>query len=71
MKEADTTPTTRTLRVTGRNFVAGAVFEKRSGEPWRLVETAPILRWMWRCKSLDEMKLALERRGCTWGWLDV
>jgi hypothetical protein len=56
--------------VTCKRFVAGAVFEKRPGEHWRLIEAAPILRWMWRCESLDEMKAELERRGCVWEWLD-
>lgn len=59
----------RTLRVTGKGFCAGALFEKRTGEGWRLVEPAPILRWMWRCGTMDEIKRELERRSCVWTWL--
>lgn len=62
-------PVERTLRVTGKNFVAGAIFEKRPQEVWRLKECAPILKWMWKCKDSDELKRELERRGCTWDWL--
>lgn len=60
----------RALRVTGRNFVAGAVFEKPPQQPWRLKEAAPILRWMWKCGTMREVVAGLERRGCTWEWLD-
>jgi hypothetical protein len=64
-------PLVRTLRVTGKRFVAGAVFEKRPGEAWRLKEAAPILRWMYRVGSMEELKAELERRGCKWEWLDA
>jgi len=64
-------PLQRTLRVTGRNFVAGAVFEKPPGEVWRLKEAAPILRWMHKCDSLQEVARQLERRRCKWEWLDA
>ena len=55
------------LRVTGRNFVAGAFFARTVGG-WRLAEAAPILRWM-RNVKVSDMARELERRGCRWEWL--
>jgi hypothetical protein len=59
--------TERLLRVTGRRLCAGAVFE-RTEEGWRLQEAAPILRWTYRCRSLEEIRDGLRKRGLTWEW---
>lgn len=57
----------RLLHVTGRSLRAGALFE-RTEEGRRLKEAAPILRWMYRCRSLEEIRDGLRTRGLTWEW---
>lgn len=62
--------TERLLCVTGRGFVAGAVFtgEPGKGEAATVLRCAPILNWTRRLRW-QLVRAELKRRGCTWQWL--
>ena len=62
-------PITRTLRVTSKHFVAGAVFTK-DGAHWRLTECAPILRRTLEGVAVPKIPIVLERIGWKWEWID-
>jgi hypothetical protein len=55
------------LRVTGPNYVAGAVFEKVGDGCWRLDRCAPILGWM-NGKGITAIWEGLKKRKLQWEW---
>ena len=57
------------LFVDHKDFCAGAVFVKQNGQ-WKLIETAPILRWLFNVNIKDIPK-RLTSMGCKWEWVNV
>lgn len=63
-------PNQRLLRVEGPTFVAGAVFEKRSGK-WQMVDCAPYLRKIIGTTEVNKIGLLLKSKGFKYEWIDV
>lgn len=56
------------LRVTGKTFCAGAVFEKNDGV-WKMVYCAPYLRKIIGTTPISKIGILLKSKGFKYEWL--